>query len=182
MTLLGSTLYGATAFGGPSHQGVIYAFDTSVPKAIAVRDTICKGETALLYLSGISGANYSWNPGGGTSDSVYVTPASTTTYTVNAKQGITSYTNYLVVTVNPVPTASVTGTSVKCKGKTDTLTAGGGTSYLWSNGSTKSTYITGPINADSTITLVAYNSFWLHRYTAPIYYNCRYELSNRYKW
>jgi uncharacterized repeat protein (TIGR03803 family) len=159
LTLIGATLYGATAFGGPKHEGVIFAFDTSTPKAIAIKDSICKGSTALLYVSGISGASFAWSPGGGTTDSIYVSPASTTTYTVNMTQGITNYTNYLVVTVNPVPTASVTGTSIKCKGKTDTLTASGGTKYLWSNGSTQTTYFTGPINADSTITLVAYNSF-----------------------
>src|SRR6202042_2488849 len=51
------------------------------------------------------------------------------------------------------------GTRSKCPGSTDTLNVSGGASYKWANGSTSDKYITGSINADSIITVVAYNSF-----------------------
>lgn len=158
LTLLGSTLYGATAFGGTNHQGVIFAFDTASPVVMAKPDSICKGDTALIFVNGVNGATYTWGPGGETTDTIQVSPSISTTYTITSIQGVTHYTNYLVLTVVPLPAPVIKGTSFKCKGKTDTLTVSGGTTYLWSNGSTTTIYFTGPIEADSTITVVAYNS------------------------
>ena len=49
--------------------------------------TVCSGQSATLTASGGAGATYSWNPGGATSSSIVVSPASTTTYTVAVTGG-----------------------------------------------------------------------------------------------
>jgi uncharacterized repeat protein (TIGR03803 family) len=158
LTLIGSTLYGATAIGGTNYQGTIFAFDTAIPVLHAIRDTVCPGDSVLLYVSGISGANYDWIPFGAHNDSIYEKPVNTTIFTVTTTQGVTTYTDTITVTVIPLPAPVISGTSYVCKGHRDTLTVSGVTNYKWSNGKTSGTgYFTGPINADSTVYLTAYN-------------------------
>lgn len=158
ITLIGNTLYGATALGGLSQEGIIFAYDTAVATVAAIHDTVCKGDSALLFVKGLSGATYKWSPGGATNDSIYASPSSTTTYTVISKQGIAQYTNTIKVTILPLPNAVITGTSKVCKGHRDTLTASGGSAYKWNNGKTTSSIITGLIEADSTEYVTVYNS------------------------
>ncbi len=57
------------------------------------------------------------------------------------------------------PVVYVNGTSWKCSGYKDTLRVTGpaGTTYLWNNGRTNTSYVTGPIFADSTFYVVATN-------------------------
>jgi hypothetical protein len=57
------------------------------------------------------------------------------------------------------PVVTVTGSAWKCHGEKDTLTVSGtsGNTYLWNNGSTRTTYITGDIDADSTISVIGTN-------------------------
>lgn len=55
------------------------------------------------------------------------------------------------------PVVNVTGTPWKCSGVRDTIHVSGpnGTTYLWNNGNTRTSYVTGPIEADSTFYVVA---------------------------
>lgn len=159
LTLVGNTLYGATALGGLSQNGIIFAFDTAIATIAAIHDTVCKGDSAKLFVKGLSGATYKWSPGGATKDTIYASPGSTTTYTVTSKQGVVQYTNTIKVTILPLPTPVITGTSKVCKGSRDTLSISGGTAYKWNNGKTTTSIITGPINADSTEYVTVYNSF-----------------------
>jgi gliding motility-associated-like protein len=82
----------------------------------------------------------------------------TTTYTATVYGKCDSTIKTITVNIDPLPKPVIKGTPWKCKGVIDTLTVSGGTKYLWGNGSTKTTYYTGDINADSTITVTAYNS------------------------
>ncbi|MBK9254103.1 MAG: hypothetical protein IPM42_01305 [Saprospiraceae bacterium] len=102
---------------------------------------ICAGATATITASG--GSSYLWSTGAATA-AINVTPAATTTYTVTVStvNGCTA-TASRQITVNPLPVAmiSVAETSgiapndaMICAGGSATLTATGGTSYLWSNG------------------------------------------------
>ncbi|MBK8624341.1 MAG: hypothetical protein IPN86_01795 [Saprospiraceae bacterium] len=85
------------------------------------------------------GTDYLWS-NGSSSYWIDVNPSATTTYSVtttdaNGCQGSTSMT----VTVNPLPTPSITGDNVICNGESTTLTAAGGSTYVWSNGATIAT-------------------------------------------
>ncbi len=137
------------------HIKIIPAITATVT---AVNDTICPFGTATLTATGAGGqVTYKWSTGATTS-TIRVNPAATTTYTAMVYGICDSVPESITVTVLPIPTAVISGTAAKCKGKKDTLTASGGTTYLWSNGSTGATYYTGDINSDSTITLIAYNA------------------------
>ena len=104
--------------------------------------TICDGETASLSVSGGSlgtGANWEWYSGscGGTSvgsgTSINVSPSTTITYYVRA-EGTCNNTACVsvTITVNPVPTPSITSSSADlCVGETINLT-GTPTGGTWS--------------------------------------------------
>ncbi|MCW3126480.1 MAG: hypothetical protein JWO03_2138 [Bacteroidetes bacterium] len=96
--------------------------------------TRCVGQSATL--TGTGGVSYTWSTGALTA-SITQSPASTTTYTVTVRNaGGCSASASTTVTVNALPTPSATG-GVICTGTPTSpavLTASGGTSYLWSNG------------------------------------------------
>jgi hypothetical protein len=103
---------------------------------LAGTDVICFGERSVLSAKG--GASYTWNTGATTS-SITVAPETTTEYTVEAKtdKGCTS-TKSMSVTVNSLPEPVINGNTVICFGGNTELSATGGASYKWSNGSVAS--------------------------------------------
>ncbi|MBK8825656.1 MAG: hypothetical protein IPO26_02860 [Saprospiraceae bacterium] len=104
---------------------------------------ICTGATSTLTASG--GTIYVWSTAA-TTAGISVTPTGTTTYTVTVTNtnGCTD-TEVTTITVNPLPTAAIavaetSGTTNNdgtiCAGASATLTASGGTSYVWSTAAT----------------------------------------------
>src|SRR5450759_3035240 len=125
----------------------------SLPIAIAGSNSpVCEGNIINLTSSG--GTGYSWSGPNGFTSSVQnpsipiANPAMSGAYkvTVTAATGCTN-TNTTSIIVNALPTASITITDnseienndgIICNGATATLTASGGTSYIWSSGETTS--------------------------------------------
>jgi gliding motility-associated-like protein len=100
--------------------------------------TICAGQPAVLTSGGgASTSSYAWSNGSIGTNSISVSPASATSYTVigTAVNGCTN-TAVASVTVNALPTITVNSATI-CNGQTAVLTSGGATttsSYTWSNG------------------------------------------------
>jgi len=95
---------------------------------------ICEGESAILTASG--GSSYLWDTGE-TTASIEVSPTATTTYSVTVFDNDGNFDeDSVVITVNTIPIADAGEDETICEGDTITLTASGGTSYLWSNGET----------------------------------------------
>jgi len=101
---------------------------------------ICKGAT--ITLSGVGASSYSWT--GGISDGVAFSPTTTTTYTVTGTD-INSCSNTLsqTVSVNVLPTVTITkaetsgsfnNDAIICKGATITLSGVGASTYSWTGG------------------------------------------------
>ena len=109
--------------------------------AKAYSDTsICYGAQVTLSAVGTPpGTIFSWNSGETTS-SIMVAPPSTYTFiaTVSDSNWCTAYAS-VEVKVHKVNAQAATNEDTLCNGNNAVLTATGGTSYVWTNGSTSST-------------------------------------------
>ncbi len=143
-----STTYSVTAteYGCQGTAAVTVTVNPlPVPVATADPATLCVGQSTTLTASG--GQTYVWSSGQ-TGASVVVTPSATTIYTVTAtdSNGCQASTT-VTVTVNPLPVPTIHATpALICAGDTATLTADGGTSYLWSTGDAVATISVAPLN------------------------------------
>ena len=80
-----------------------------VPNISISDEIICEGDTAtLVAIPDIIGGVYSWSPGGASTDTLLVSPLSTTSYFVDYSiNGCSSSTVSALVTVNPIPQVSL---------------------------------------------------------------------------
>ena len=91
----------------------------------------CEGTPTTLTANG--GNTYLWSTNA-TTQTISISTSGTFTVTAINVSGCTKSVS-ASVTANPLPTASISGSLTTCEGTPTILTANGGTSYLWSNGS-----------------------------------------------
>ena len=116
---------------------------------------ICQGQSTTLTAMGAS--SYIWNTGE-TSSEISVSPASNTTYSVTGyDDNGCSATVQKVVNVESLPAVQVLGERTVCQGQSTVLTAIGGISYHWSNGSNSQDIVVSP-NVTSTYTVTVSNA------------------------
>ncbi len=145
--------------GGVNYSNVICITVNPLPSVSVSSSTICAGQSATLTsVVNPSGGAYNWTPGGFTTSSIVVSPASTQAYnlTYTDLNGCSSSASGTVY-VNPSPNVSVNSPSL-CAGQSVTLTAVGnpaGGNYLWTpGGATTNTIVVTP--PSSTSYTVAY--------------------------
>jgi len=121
---------------------------------------ICSGQSTVLTASGAS--SYTWLPSTTPSSGSPVTanPSSNTTYSVIGKSSAGCIdTATIAITVNATPTATVKitgGNDTVCPGKSVTLVASGGTTYIWNPGSSTSASVNvTPATSPTTYTVTA---------------------------
>ena len=104
--------------------------------------SICSGDNVTLTASGVG--DFLWNTGE-TTESINVSPTSTTTYTVTASNSCsTDVSDEIIVTVNPgVEVDAGLDVSI-CSGENITLTATGNGNFLWSTGETTNSITVSP--------------------------------------
>lgn len=101
--------------------------------AITGDSVLCSGSSGSIVVSGAS--TYTWSSGTQT-QTLFINPINTTTYSVSGK-GSNNCVNTAtyVVTVNQLPLIQVsTSKSILCVGETATITASGANTYTWSSG------------------------------------------------
>lgn len=97
--------------------------------------TFCEGNSVMLSAS--TGSSYLWS-NGTTTKNITVSISGQYTVTVTSTHGCTVVSDPISVTVNPLPTATVTAGSPTsfCQGISVLLNANAATSYWWNNGAT----------------------------------------------
>ena len=160
---IGTTGYTVTVTNVSGCTGVatITVTVTAQPTATvsaSTSTTLCSGSSTTLTAGG--GTVYSWLPSTGLSSnnisSPIANPTSTMTYSVIVSNGGCSDTTSITLTINPVPTASVTaGSASICDGDSTLLTATGGTIYVWMPGgqTTTSIYVSPTSTQNYTVTV-----------------------------
>jgi hypothetical protein len=145
-------------------------FELLAPESTTISVTlsatsICAGGSVTADAT-VNKGNVTWLKGNplsqfATGTSVVISPDETLNYRAYVYD-ITSNcgTDYdFTINVNPVPTATISATKESlCAGQSTTLTASGGTSYQWSNGS-KASAITVSPGASQTYFVTAQNEF-----------------------
>lgn len=129
------------------------------PKPVVTIDGsnhVCSGSAVTLTASGAN--TYTWNTGE-VSESISISPVANTTYSVTGYDtNGCSTTVQKVVNVEENPVAQILGERTICQGQSTVLTAVGGTSYVWSNGSTTQDIAVFP-NFSTSYTVTAFNDF-----------------------
>jgi gliding motility-associated-like protein len=126
--------------------------------------TICPGQTVTLTANGAT--SYTWNTGP-TTNTISVSPGSTTNYTVNTTSGTCSGTQTTQVVVSSTPTISVASASI-CSGNSATLTASGATNYTWMPGGLTTTVVVLTPTTNTTYTITGANGSCTGTTTAMI--------------
>jgi hypothetical protein len=148
-----TTTYTVTAFlnGCEDTDDVVVTVNTQVVADAGEDVTICENTSTTLTASG--GTNYLWSTGE-TTQSIVVSPNTTTTYSVTVSSGNNSDTDDVVVNVNPNPIANAGSDITISQGENTTLTASGGDSYVWSTGETTQSITVSPTST-TTYTVIA---------------------------
>ncbi|MBP9882093.1 MAG: SBBP repeat-containing protein [Chitinophagales bacterium] len=125
------------------YDGITLKYCPPPPVSAGIDISICKGSSTTLNGSGAT--SYSWTPPAGLSSTVIAnpvaTPTSTTNYILSGTNalGCAAATDTVKVTVNALPTATITadGPLSFCLGDSVILTAnsGAGLTYQWKKGS-----------------------------------------------
>jgi hypothetical protein len=92
--------------------------------------SLCTGQTSTLTATG--GTSYLWSTDA-TTNTINITAAAVYSVTATDANGCTG-TASVTATQNPTVTPGISGDLDFCQGQSSTLTALGGTSYLWSTG------------------------------------------------
>jgi len=119
----------------------------------ASNNPICAGQSTTISASG--GGTYLWNTGATTS-SILITPPSNVTDSVLVTNAGCKKDTSIKITVNPLPTVTISHDTTICAGSSTTISASGGGTYLWSNASsstTSSILVTPLSNATYTVTV-----------------------------
>lgn len=95
-----------------------------VPTLTVNNSSVCEGASTILTATpSVSGGDFFWTSSGETTNSISVSPTNTTTYDVEySLNGCSSSPTSATVTVNPVPTLTVSNGS-GCQGQSGILTA-----------------------------------------------------------
>ncbi|WP_299390935.1 T9SS type A sorting domain-containing protein [uncultured Gelidibacter sp.] len=149
------TAYDAT--GNKSDTDDVIVTVNPLPTVDAGKDvSVNSGESVTLTATGAD--TYTWS-NGATGASITVNPTATQTYTVTGTSNGCEATDTVTVTIlNSTEVVANAGTDQTiCVGSSATLTATGGSTYLWSTGATTASIEVSPTET-TTYTVTAYNA------------------------
>ncbi|MBA3705751.1 MAG: T9SS type A sorting domain-containing protein [Bacteroidetes bacterium] len=109
---------------------------------------VCAGDCVTLTTATTGGSPtyiYYWLPSGAPTSSAFLCPTTTTTYTVTVTDGnnCSAIATPIIAPISP-PSVTINGTTTICNGSNTTLTANGGSTYMWNTGETTASIIITP--------------------------------------
>jgi gliding motility-associated-like protein len=136
-TTIYAVTYSLNGCNSPAASGTVTV--NAIPTVTVNSPSICEGQSATLTATpSVAGGTYLWAPNGQTTNSITVTPAATSSYSVvYSLNGCQSASVTSTVTINPIPTVSfVADQLVGCAPLTVNLTNTSGTpsNCSWSLG------------------------------------------------
>ncbi len=146
------TVTGQDAMGCESTVSKVISVESSPDLFITGMTSICTGENTTLTATG--GNTYLWSTGDTTSH-ITTNIAGSYSVTATSSNGCTSSTS-TQISINPIPDITFSGSNTLCENSTSVISAHGGHTYLWSNGSID-TAIT--ISNGGTYTVTATNTY-----------------------
>jgi len=120
---------------------------------IATGAAVCSGNCTTISATATGGTppfSYLWNHAGQTTSSLIVCPTSTSSYSVIITDAANSTaTAMATVTITPGLTAQISGNNPLCSGSSTTLSASGGSIFVWNTGASTSSIIVTPSSSAS---------------------------------
>jgi gliding motility-associated-like protein len=113
------------------------------PATITGKTAVCLGDSVVLTAS--PGTAYLWSTGAVT-PSIKVSPIKVTQYVVKVNNGTCADSAFIQVIIDRIPVIFIVGKTSICQGQSTTLTASGGSSYLWNTKDTTATINVTPSN------------------------------------
>ena len=144
------TVTGTGANGCTNTASVAVMAEPTPTITVSGNTSFCQGGSTTLTASGAD--TYTWS-NGTTTPSVTINAFGVYNVTGTTATGCTGSAS-VTVTMTLNPTINITGDTELCPGETTTLTANGGTSYMWFDGTTSATYQTGTAG---NYTVIGYN-------------------------
>jgi hypothetical protein len=130
------------ANGCTSSSAITISESTGLPSVSIANNTgtaVLNCNTTSISLTASGGTSYSWNNNMGTNATISVTQPGTYLVTVSAANGCQSSSSIVITQNIAVPTSGITNNTgsaeLNCTYGSISLTATGGSSYAWSNGS-----------------------------------------------
>lgn len=120
--------------------------------------TFCEGQDVKISVNFGFGLDFLWAPNGETGSNITVDESGTYNVTATNFFGCSSTSQNFEVNVVPIPTAFAEKDTMLCSPDTITLTATGGSSYSWSDGSTGSVISVVPDFGDSQYIVTVSNA------------------------
>jgi hypothetical protein len=138
-----------TSAAGCVGTGTVNVLVNTLTVTVPLSVSVCEGNPISVVASG--GVSYLWS-NGFPFNTLVATPLSSTSYTLNAiDPNNCPHTSVVNVTVNPNPLVTASADKdVICLGEPVTLTAGGATSYTWTNPSSTNGIVTVTPSIDLT--------------------------------
>jgi gliding motility-associated-like protein len=127
-------------------NAIVTVFPSLIIDISTIDSILCIGDSTQLTVIGApGGSSYLWSTAS-TQGNIIVKPITTTTYSVTASSAGCDGTSDILITVNPLPTVSLSNDTI-CNGDNANLLASGASAYIWNTGST-----TNPLNVTPTLT------------------------------
>jgi PKD repeat protein len=154
-----TTTYTVTGANGSCSSNKTITVNVSSTPTVATsitNTTICSGLSVVASVTGAT--SYTWLPSGSGNTST-LTPSATTIYTVTGRNG-SCYGAPKTFTINVIssPTIGVSASpTLICAGQSSTITANGGTTYVWMPSSQTTTMIVVSPTVTTTYTVTGTN-------------------------